>query len=110
MLPSRLTPSGDRDGIPNVLMEAQAFAVPVLATDISGIPELITHRSTGWLVPEKDPRALSEAIALLIRDAQLRQKLARAGAEHVRKKFSSEPGIDFVARKLRASASRRQAA
>jgi len=109
-LPSRLTASGDRDGIPNVLMEAQAFAVPVLATDISGIPELVTHKSTGWLVPEKEPRALADAIILMMHDMALRQKLARAGAEHVRKKFSSEPGIDFVARKLRASASRREAA
>ena len=62
MLPSRLARSGDRDGLPNVLMEAQAFAVPVLATDVSGIPELVTHGKTGWLVPERDPQALAEAM------------------------------------------------
>jgi glycosyltransferase involved in cell wall biosynthesis len=110
VLPSRHTSSGDRDGIPNVLMEAQAFALPVIATDISGIPELITHGSTGWLVPEKNFRALAAAIALLLHDASLRRKLARAAAENVRKKFSSEPGIDFLARKFRASLSGRQAA
>jgi glycosyltransferase involved in cell wall biosynthesis len=110
VLPSRLTPSGDRDGLPNVLMEAQAFAVPILATDVSGIPELVTHKSTGWLVPEKHPRALSAAISLLMDDPKLRLRLGRAGAAHVREKFSAEPGLDIVARKLRASTSRRQAA
>ena len=55
VLPSRLTRSGDRDGLPNVLMEAQAFAVPVLATDVSGIPELVTHGKTGWLVQGARP-------------------------------------------------------
>jgi glycosyltransferase involved in cell wall biosynthesis len=110
VLPSRLTRSGDRDGLPNVLMEAQAFAVPVLATDVSGIPELVTHGQTGWLVPERDPAVLAAAMRRLIGDRTLRLKLARAGAENVRERFSSEPGIDFVARKLRASRARRQAA
>jgi glycosyltransferase involved in cell wall biosynthesis len=110
VLPSRLARSGDRDGLPNVLMEAQAFAVPVLSTDVSGIPELVTHGRTGWLVPERDPGALAEAIRRLIEDEPLRLKLAAAGAKTVREKFSSEPGIDFVARKLDASRPRSKAA
>ncbi len=110
VLPSRLTASGDRDGLPNVLMEAQAFAVPVLATDVSGIPELVTHGQTGWLVPQRNPGALAEALRHLLSKPALRQRLATAGARHVRKQFSSEPGIDSVARLLRASRSRKQAA
>ncbi len=110
VLPSRLTASGDRDGLPNVLMEAQAFAVPVLATDVSGIPELVTHGRTGWLVPQRDPNALADALRHLLSKPALRQRLATAGAKHVRMKFSSEPGIDAVAGLLRASRSRRQAA
>jgi glycosyltransferase involved in cell wall biosynthesis len=110
VLPSRLTASGDRDGLPNVLMEAQAFAVPVLATDVSGIPELVTHGETGWLAPERDPGALAEAMRRLLRDDTLRLKLATAGAENVRERFSSDPGIDFVADMLRASRAARQAA
>jgi glycosyltransferase involved in cell wall biosynthesis len=110
VLPSRLARSGDRDGLPNVLMEAQAFAVPVLATDVSGIPELIAHGKTGWLVGERDPRALASAIRQLMDDDGLRLRLAKAGAKNVREKFSSEPGIDFVAAKLNASRSRRKAA
>ncbi len=60
VLPSRLTRSGDRDGLPNVLMEAQAFAVPVIATDVSGIPELVTHDKTGWLVEAARPEGARE--------------------------------------------------
>jgi len=109
-LPSRLARSGDRDGLPNVLMEAQAFAVPVLATDVSGIPELVTHGRTGWLVPERDPQALAAALLTLIDDDALRSRLAEAGAKNVREKFSSEPGIDFVAKQLRASGRKLKAA
>lgn len=110
VLPSRLTRSGDRDGLPNVLMEAQAFAVPVLATDVSGIPELVTHAETGWLVPERNPRALAEALRRLAGDPALRLGLAEAGAKRVRARFSSEPGIDFVADRLRRSRGARRAA
>lgn len=97
VLPSRLTRSGDRDGLPNVLMEAQAFGVPVLSTPVSGIPELVSHGENGWLAPEKDPPALAEALRLLIGDRALRERLGRAGAASVRERFSSEPGIDFLA-------------
>ena len=110
VLPSRLTASGDRDGLPNVLMEAQAFGVPVLSTDVSGIPELVTHGENGFLVPQKDPRALADALRLLIEDAGLRRRLGRAGAKNVRERFSAEPGIDFVAQKLGAGRARRAAA
>jgi len=110
VLPSRLTRSGDRDGLPNVLMEAQAFGLPVVATDVSGIPELVTHGETGWLVKERDPKALAAAIAKIMDEPALRLDLAQAGARNVRARFSSEPGIDFVAKRLRASRSRRKAA
>lgn len=103
VLPSRVAGSGDRDGLPNVLMEAQAFAVPVLATDVSGIPELVTHGETGWLVPQRDPDALAAALGLLLGDHGLRERLGEAGAERVRKRFSAQPGIETVAELLRAS-------
>lgn len=109
VLPSRLTKSGDRDGLPNVLMEAQAFGVPVLATDVSGIPELVTHGANGWLVPARDPHALAGAIALLMRDHPIRRKLGESGASSVRKTFSSEPGIDLVAKLLCGSQAKRAA-
>lgn len=110
VLPSRLTSSGDRDGLPNVLMEAQAFGVPVLSTDVSGIPELVTHGENGFLVPQREPDALAGAVAQLLGDPELRRRLGQAGAKHVRENFSSEPGIDFVAGMLRESRARKVAA
>lgn len=110
VLPSRLAHSGDRDGLPNVLMEAQAFSVPVLSTDVSGIPELVTHGETGFLVRERDPAALAAGLTALIDDPPLRRWLGEAGGRRVREKFSSEPGIDAVASLLRASRAGRRAA
>lgn len=110
VLPSRLTKSGDRDGLPNVLMEAQAFGVPVLSTDVSGIPELVTDGENGMLVPERSPAALAAAILRLATEPELRTRLGQVGAASVRERFSSEPGIDFVAAMLRGSRTGREAA
>jgi glycosyltransferase involved in cell wall biosynthesis len=110
VLPSRIARSGDRDGLPNVLMEAQAFGLPVLSTDVSGIPELVAHGTTGWLVPQKDPAALADALRRLLDDPGLRARLGRAGAEHVRRHFSAAAGLDRVAALLRDGRSRRAAA
>src|SRR5262249_17378230 len=85
VLASRITSDGDRDGRPNVLMEAQSQKVAVIATDLSGVPELIRHGETGWLVPSEAPAALAEAIHLLLLDPARRQALAEAGYARVRR-------------------------
>jgi glycosyltransferase involved in cell wall biosynthesis len=100
VLASRITEDGDRDGLPNVLMEAQSQAVPVIAPDISGVPELIRHGETGWLVPTQNPAALSEAIALLLSDPARRQALAQAGFQRVRQDFTMQSGIVDLARRF----------
>ncbi len=100
VLPSRIARSGDRDGLPNVLMEAQAHKLPVVSTRVSAIPELVTNGETGLLVEERDPKALAEAIARLMDDPGLALRLAEAGERRVRTKFSPEPGLDRVARLL----------
>jgi len=61
-LASKVAPNGDRDGIPNVLVEAMATGVPVVATQVSAIPELVEHNVTGVLVPPNDPGTLAAAI------------------------------------------------
>jgi glycosyltransferase involved in cell wall biosynthesis len=96
--------------LPNVLMEAQAFGVPVLSTDVSGIPELVTSGETGLLVPEKDIGALAAALRQLLEDPEMRGRLGRAGLANVRSKFSAEPGIAAVAAMLRKTRSNREAA
>lgn len=75
-LPCQVLADGDRDGIPNVLVEAMAMKLPVVSTDISGIPELIIHRHNGWLVPSKDAAALAGALEELLRNPGLRAELA----------------------------------
>ncbi len=66
MLSPHILENGDRDGIPNVLMEALSVGLPVVATDVSGIPELIEHDRSGLLVPPCDEVALAEALERLL--------------------------------------------
>jgi len=107
VLPSRISDNGDRDGLPNVLMEAQSQRLACLSTDISGIPELIEHQKTGWLVAQKDSQALSAALAKLMSEPELRDKLASAGLERVHTHFSLEHGIDQLVKLLSSTVSKR---
>lgn len=87
VLPCVVTDNGDRDGIPNVLVEAMRLGVPVVSTLVSGIPELITNDQTGLLVPPRDARALADSVARLLDDACLRERLADAAAQYVLREF-----------------------
>jgi glycosyltransferase involved in cell wall biosynthesis len=73
-----VTEDGDRDGVPNVLVEAMACGLPVVSTAVSGIPELVAHERNGLLAAPHDPEALAGALAALLDDEALR---ARLGAE-----------------------------
>ncbi len=97
VLASKIVDDGDRDGLPNVLMEAQSQGLACLSTSISGIPELIRHPHTGWLVNPADAAALSQALLQLIRHPELRSALGRAGQQRVRQTFDIERGIDQLA-------------
>jgi glycosyltransferase involved in cell wall biosynthesis len=88
-MPCRLLPS-DRDGIPNVLVEAMAAGAPVVATAVSGIPELIEHEVNGLLVAPEDPEALADALLRLHDDPELTRRLTAAGRETVRERFDGE--------------------
>lgn len=82
-------PSSDnrREGIPVVLMEAMASGVAVVASDLSGIPELVEHEVSGLLTPPGDARAIADALERLSRDVALRQHLADGGREKVLREF-----------------------
>ncbi|MHA1569443.1 MAG: glycosyltransferase family 4 protein [Alphaproteobacteria bacterium] len=97
VLPSRITEDGDRDGLPNVLMEAQSQALACLSTTVSGIPELIENGRTGLLVAPDDSGALAEALARLIAEPALRERLGRAGLARVHRHFGQEPGLRALA-------------
>jgi glycosyltransferase involved in cell wall biosynthesis len=96
VLASRVAGDGDRDGLPNVLMEAQSQGVAVVATRTSGIPELIDDGATGVLVEAGDSGALARAIETLIRDPTRRRRLGEAGQGRVRAEFDAEKGIDLL--------------
>ena len=86
-LASQITKSGDRDGLPNVLMEAQSQELACIASDVAAIPELIIDRETGVLVPPGDPSRLAAALDRTMRDPALRERLGAAGRERLERKF-----------------------
>lgn len=103
VLASRITPDGDRDGVPNVLLEAMSQRCPVVATAVSSIPELIADGVTGLLAPPAQPQALAAALHRLIVDPDLRGRLGRAGEIRVRRDFPLERGVDRIAARLASS-------
>jgi glycosyltransferase involved in cell wall biosynthesis len=93
LLANRVARNGDRDGLPNVLMEALSQELACVASSTAAVPELIADGSTGLLVPPEEPARLADAIVRLAGDPSLRRALGRAGAEAVRTKFAFAAGI-----------------
>jgi len=79
LLPSITASNGDKEGIPVVLMEAQATGMPIISTWHSGIPELVRDGTSGFLVPEKDVDALAEKLEYLIEHPEIWSKMGYAG-------------------------------
>lgn len=78
------------EGFGLVLLEAMSCGVPVVATEVSAIPEVVADGSTGLLVPPADPKKLADAIGRLLDDAELRSRMAAAGEVRVRSAFGVE--------------------
>ena len=89
VLGCELAANGDRDGIPNVLVEAMAMGVPVVVTDISAIPELVSDGVTGLLVPPRSPEALAAAMIRLLTDGQLREGVVGRARSRVAEQFDN---------------------
>ena len=96
-LACHVSATGDRDGLPNVLLEALSQRLAVLSTNVSGIPELIDQGKHGVIVPERDIAALTRALDRLIGDPDLRMRLGEAGSIRVREKFSLDAHINGIA-------------
>jgi len=88
VLPSRIAANGDRDGLPNVLVEAASQSVACISTPVSGIVELIRDGENGLLVPPNDPDALANAMTDLIRNPSERTRLGLAAARTVHAQFN----------------------
>ncbi|HZS70190.1 MAG TPA: glycosyltransferase family 4 protein, partial [Burkholderiales bacterium] len=96
-LACRVARDGDRDGLPNVLMEAQSQALACVATRVCAIPELIDDGNTGVLVSENDVPALAAALEALIRDPARRRVLGEAGQRRVRAEFALQANFERLA-------------
>jgi glycosyltransferase involved in cell wall biosynthesis len=103
-LPCEIAQDGDRDGIPNVLLEAMATELPVVATTVSGIPEVVVHEDNGLLVPPQDAPALAWTMRRLIADASLRARLGASARRTVAKLFCNENNLKLVHRLLSRAA------
>jgi glycosyltransferase involved in cell wall biosynthesis len=88
-LPCRVLEDGDRDGIPNVLMEAMACGLPVVTTGISGITELVRDGENGLIVEPDRPTDLADALHRLIKDPELAGHLAERGRSTISERFDA---------------------
>jgi glycosyltransferase involved in cell wall biosynthesis len=105
VLPPVVVSDGDRDGIPNVLVEAMASGLPVVSTRISGIPELIEHGHNGLLVEPGDPKALADATTRILLDHELAGRLVSEARRTVESGFDVAVNSRRVANLLAGSLS-----
>jgi glycosyltransferase involved in cell wall biosynthesis len=89
VMPSVVDRSGNRDGLPTVILEALLHRVPVVATDVSGIFEIIQDGVTGFLVPPGDSRALADAIGRMVGDRARAVEMAERGMARVHEEFDA---------------------
>ena len=95
---SVVLPDGDRDGVPNVVLEAMASGLAVVASDVAGIPEAVVDGVTGFLVPPSDPAAVADRIARLVENPALAHRLGAAGRSRVLERFDRAAAVRNVAR------------
>jgi glycosyltransferase involved in cell wall biosynthesis len=97
VLGCEIAPDGDRDGIPNVILESMAMGVPVVSTHISSIPEVITDEATGLLVASHSPGDMAKAIKRLLTDIDLRKKVIDSARTRVMEDFDNRSLIRDLA-------------
>jgi glycosyltransferase involved in cell wall biosynthesis len=97
VLGCEVAPNGDRDGIPNVLFESMAMGVPVVATHLSAIPELVETEKTGLLVDPGSPEKMAEAMLRMLSDTDLRAKIIPAARQRVACDFDNKPLVRDLA-------------
>jgi hypothetical protein len=103
VLPCEIQDDGDRDGIPNVLVEAMAMEIPVISTSISSTPELIENGSSGLLVAERDHSALAEAISTLLRHPEMARRFATVGRAKVERDFDVTRNVKKIGKLLQGA-------
>lgn len=99
--PSVVAADGQMEGIPVALMEAMASGLPVVATDLSGVPELVRHGDTGWLVPPGDATALADALQAVATDPAGAAVVASRGRRMVEQQFDLAANVEQLAQLFR---------
>jgi glycosyltransferase involved in cell wall biosynthesis len=102
VLGCEIAENGDRDGIPNVLVESLAMGVPALSTNVSAIPEILINGETGITVPPSEPEVMAAAMHRMLTDQPLRQHLIAGGKEFVRENFDNNLWIRQLAQIFRS--------
>ena len=101
--PSVVARDGDQDGIPSVILEAMTIGLPVVATPVSGIPEAVEDGETGLLVPAGDPAALADALARVLTDDALAERLASRARRRIEERFSLRQNVKQLIHAMRQS-------
>lgn len=97
VLACRIAKSGDRDGIPNVLVESLAMGVPALSTNVSAIPEILKHGETGYTIEPENPELMAESIEKILLDSKLRNRISEQGREWVHTQFDNRRWVRNLA-------------
>lgn len=95
-LPCIIGSDGNRDGLPTVLLEAMATGLPAVSTDLTGVPEIITHGEDGLLVEPGDPESLAETLEQLLADAALREQMGQAARRKVETLFDVRQNVTIL--------------
>lgn len=103
VLPSVIDPDGGMDNLPTVIMEAMATGLPIVSTNIGGIPEMVVENETGFLVQTGDAAAMANAIETVINNRSSAARLGQSGYERARRLFSIQKNVRELCALLNAS-------
>ena len=102
--PCVIGPDGNRDGLPTVITESLALGTPCVATDVTGIPEIVRHGHTGIIVEQENATALADGLERLLNDVPLRATLAKNGRQLIEQDFDVHKNVSQIRELFRKSA------
>jgi glycosyltransferase involved in cell wall biosynthesis len=108
--PSVVAADGDRDGLPNVILEAALIGTPIVASEVSAIPEFVVNRETGLLVPPDEPRRLADAISAVLEDPAAAHHRAEEARRRVTAEYDISRNVQALEALLRETVTRREEA
>jgi len=102
LAPSVTSPKGDQEGIPVVLMEAMASGLPVISTYHTGIPEIVNHGESGFLVEERDVEDIADRLTRLMKRRELWQEMGLKGRKHIEEHYNLDRQNDRLVKIYRS--------